>query len=184
MVLYLTKGAYMLVFIKKDYDKQYRRQFIEQCFEKYQKFAGARVQSAPSEAKGKNDKPYFEDYPNVRFSLSHSDNYAVLAMGETEIGCDIEKIRDINFRAIANRWFSDGEIEATQTLDDYFSIWTKKEAVLKYTADGLSGIKKFDVTEPIEYEGQKIVLTPIDFLEGYKGAIASTEQEILFTDAD
>lgn len=174
----------MLVFINKNYNKENRREFVEECFLRYLKFYGETASAVPDEAKGKNDKPYFPSRPDVRFSLSHSDNYAVLAMGETEIGCDIEKVRDINYKPIANRWFSGGEIDAADSVENYFSVWTKKEAYLKLTADGLAGIKKFDVTKPLEFDGKPVVLTSIDFLPGFKGAIAAAEQEIVFEDVD
>lgn len=174
----------MVVFIKKNYNKEYRREFVEECFGRYLKFCGENASELPGEAKGKNDKPYFPSRPDVRFSLSHSDNYAILAMGETEIGCDIEKIRDINYKPIVNRWFFGGEIEAADSVENYFSVWTKKEAYLKLTADGLSGIRKFDVTGPLEFEGKPVVLTSVDFIPGFKGAIAAEAQEIVFEDVD
>lgn len=69
-------------------------------------------------------------------------------------------------------------------MENYFSVWTKKEAYLKLTADGLSGIRKFDVTGPLEFEGKPVVLTSVDFIPGFKGAIAAEAQEIVFEDVD
>ncbi len=174
----------MLVFIKRNYSKEHRREFIEECFVRYLDFEGKDKAPSPTEASGKNGKPYFEGHPEIRFSLSHSGDVAMLAMSDSEVGCDIEKIKDVDYEAMAKRWFTGGEVAACDSKENYFSVWTKKEAFLKYTADGIGGLTKIDVTLPIEYEGEKIELTSVDFIEGYKGAIASVPQEIVFTDVE
>lgn len=170
----------MLVFIKRgEYD---RRLFIESCFDKYMEYVKAIKSEALVVSAGVNNKPYFKNYPEVRFSLSHSGDYVLLAMSHTEVGIDIEKIRELDFKALAERHYTGGELKKAATLDGYFKVWTAKEAYLKLTAEGLSGLGKYDTTAPLEYGGEGIVLTDVDMFEGYACTIAAPEQEIVFTD--
>src|SRR5690606_14249709 len=43
-----------------------------------------------------NKKPYLPKHPSVSFNVSHSGDYAVLALGTTPIGIDIEYL-DLNY---------------------------------------------------------------------------------------
>lgn len=79
------------------------------------------------------------------FSLSHSRGLALIAIGEGEIGCDVEK-RDPAFAcaATAERFFSAGERRRLASLrpgdycEAFFNGWTRKEAFLKALGCGLS----------------------------------------------
>lgn len=100
----------------------------------------------PKETKiGQNEygKPYFCDYKDVDFSLSHSGKYAVCAIGTGPLGCDIEKIKDANLN-IAKRFFSEKEYEYLKDLEDkeernrsFFRLWTLKESYIKAIGEGL-----------------------------------------------
>jgi 4'-phosphopantetheinyl transferase len=90
------------------------------------------------------------------FNLSHSGNFALLAAAlETPLGVDIERKRSIaDSTLIAERFFSAAErrrmAEAEETRDDvFYSIWTRKEAVIKALGYGLAmPLAAFDVCEP------------------------------------
>lgn len=170
----------MLVFIRHgDYD---RRLYIEGCFNKYMDFLEKSGDYKLVVANGKNNKPYFKDYPEIRFSVSHSGDLALLAIGNTEIGIDIEKIRELDYNALAKRYYTDGEVAQINSLDDYFKVWTRKEAFLKLSAEGLSGLTKCDTSKPLTFEGDNITFKNVDIFEGYVCTIAAPEQEILFMD--
>jgi 4'-phosphopantetheinyl transferase len=100
---------------------------------------------------GPRGKPYLLGYPNYEFNLSHTRNAIALALSELPVGVDIERIRDIDI-SIAKHIFSEKEQAWLHdgTGDQkfrFFSIWTKKEALLKYYGRGLSNdLKLFDVT--------------------------------------
>lgn len=85
-----------------------------------------------------NGKPYFENGPY--FSISHSGNFAVLAVSDNEIGCDIEKQTDRNFFELSRFVFHKNETElitqSDNVKDAFFTLWTKKEAFLKYSGIG------------------------------------------------
>ena len=66
---------------------------------------------------GRRDKPYLAQ-PAPYFNLSHTDDFAALAVSEAcEVGIDVERIRPIE-RDIAKRYFSAVEVDALQRVSD------------------------------------------------------------------
>lgn len=57
---------------------------------------------------GAHGKPYLTDYPQFYFSLSHSGEYAALAIAECEVGLDIQQKRPIR-PSMAKRILSEQE---------------------------------------------------------------------------
>jgi 4'-phosphopantetheinyl transferase len=106
----------------------------------------------------KNEKPslgaaYADS--GVTFNISHSGGIALLAFTRArEIGVDVEQLRpDSDLEAIARRFFSAREqsqlaaLPAEQKVDAFFRCWTRKEAYIKATGDGLSlPLGQFDVS--------------------------------------
>ena len=80
----------------------------------------------PAIAKTSAGKPYFPDYPDLHFSLSHSKTKVLVALSDHDIGADIEDTRPIP-DALPNRLFTAEE----QTQFDFFEAWTLREAVFK-----------------------------------------------------
>lgn len=91
-------------------------------------------------------KPYLPQHPSCAFSLSHSGDQAVLALGEgVSIGADIERLRAVEHGDIAARYFCASEaawIDSRQTEEEqrlaFFQTWTLKEAVAKAIGVGMS----------------------------------------------
>lgn len=83
-------------------------------------------------------KPHAQN--GVPFNLSHSGDWALLAVGEQEIGCDIEQIRLTNTLRLGKTVFTDAEMAALrqspERLGTFFTFWTKKEALLKCMGKG------------------------------------------------
>jgi 4'-phosphopantetheinyl transferase len=89
------------------------------------------------------------------FNLSHTDDFAALAVCRTPIaalGVDIERIRPIE-RDVARRFFSPGEVAVLEALpaegrtEAFYRCWTRKEAFVKATGDGLGfPLDAFDVS--------------------------------------
>ncbi len=83
-------------------------------------------------------KPYLSDFPNLHISISHSGDYAVCAVSDTEVGIDIQKIKEANFR-IADRYFT---IEEREYIGEdtrlFFDLWSRKESYVKATGTGLT----------------------------------------------
>lgn len=88
-------------------------------------------------------KPRLADHPGVHFSLSHSQDRALLAVSDgPEIGADLEMMRPIDHLDLARRYFHPDEVATIERNDDplqaFFRIWTLKEAVVKAIGLGLS----------------------------------------------
>jgi 4'-phosphopantetheinyl transferase len=96
---------------------------------------------------GAHGKPALAEPPaTIRFNVSHSEALAVIAFADgRDLGVDIEAIRPVpEMDEIAQRYFSDQEAnDLMQTAPDareqnFFRIWTRKEAFIKAIGDGLS----------------------------------------------
>lgn len=97
-------------------------------------------------ASGKPETAEISDKGKLCFSVSHSYGLAVYVIGwNRNVGIDVEKIRPLNeAEPIARSFFSTSEAAAIQELPEsqriqgFFNCWTRKEAYLKATGDGLS----------------------------------------------
>ncbi len=91
-----------------------------------------------------NGKPYLPDADGFFFNLSHSGEYAMLAVSDAEIGCDIERIRTVDARLI-ERVLTPEERAPFPNLTEternvlFTRYWVCKESYLKACGDGLSG---------------------------------------------
>jgi 4'-phosphopantetheinyl transferase len=92
-------------------------------------------------------KPYLPKNPlNIHFNLAHSHEMAVYAVTVGhEVGVDIEHIHPVaEMDQIVERFFSPTEIRAWRALPEaqkptgFFNCWTRKEAYIKATGEGLS----------------------------------------------
>lgn len=91
----------------------------------------------------KNGKPCFASDVPLHFNISHSDPYVIVALSDHEIGCDVERVREIDL-AVARRFFCRSEYETVMASEDpaernrtFFRLWTLKESFLKVTGEGL-----------------------------------------------
>ena len=129
----------------------------------------------------------------VQFNVSHSANMALIAVGsEHRLGVDIEKIRgDVDTTTLAERFFSLRERAGLQALPDslrvpgFFACWTRKEAFLKATGEGLSfPLADFSVTTHPDLDpeieeikgstdaGKQWFLADLRVVEGFRATVA------------
>jgi 4'-phosphopantetheinyl transferase len=155
---------------------------------------------APNEIRfdyGVHGKPRLSAFhagsPPLHFNLAHSGEIALYAVtGLGEVGVDVERIRpDMASIKIAERYFSVGEVEALKSLssnqqtDAFFNCWTRKEAFLKATGQGLTlPLDQFEVSlTPGEHaqllrtgwdsgEAAHWTLCDLKVGEGYRAALA------------
>ena len=85
-------------------------------------------------------RPFIND--DIDFSISHADDYVMCAVSKTtRVGIDVEKMRDICMDDYSIS-LSDKELEdltnSTNPISDFFSLWTKKEAISKANGKGLA----------------------------------------------
>lgn len=73
------------------------------------------------------------------FSLTHSGELVGVALGPGAVGLDVEQHRALGVDGLADHVLSDAE-RATPPPDEarFLVTWTRKEALLKVTGDGLS----------------------------------------------
>jgi len=107
---------------------------------------------------GEHGKPALRDVtgrPPVEFNLSHSDDLALVAVARAHpVGVDLERWSEVEHLELAERFFSPGERSALRALAHaphlveagFFAAWTRKEAYLKATGQGITrGLHHFDV---------------------------------------
>jgi 4'-phosphopantetheinyl transferase len=71
-------------------------------------------------------------------SVSHSgDIVAVALTAAGPVGVDVEAVRTIDFAAVTDSVCTPAERRFLTGLDDFYAYWTRKEAVLKATGEGL-----------------------------------------------
>jgi len=130
---------------------------------------------------------------DLRFNLSHADGLALYAIARgREVGVDVERVRPLpDAEHIAARFFSPREQAALRSLPaveraaGFFACWTRKEAFLKATGDGLARrLDAFDVSvvpglparlERVEgdpREAGRWSLAEVRPAPGYVGAVA------------
>lgn len=94
-------------------------------------------------------------HKNVHFNLSHSHDYALVAITlDQDVGVDVEYMRETrDLENIAKRFFAESEFEEYQSLapseklEGFYNAWTRKEAFIKTVGQGLHfSLKDFVVS--------------------------------------
>jgi 4'-phosphopantetheinyl transferase len=85
--------------------------------------------------------------PGLQFNLAHSADLAVIAVANAgPLGVDVEELRPVkDAEELVARFFSTRESDLFQSLAPsqkpaaFFNLWTRKEALLKATGEGITG---------------------------------------------
>lgn len=125
-------------------------------------------------AENEKGKPYFMEYKDIFFSLSHSGKWAVAVFSDNEVGCDIQEMKDINLN-IANRFFTQNECDyinsSADKTDSFFEVWTRKESFIKALGTGLSTpLNSFDVFSDTNWH-----FSTYNDIAGYKISVCGKE---------
>lgn len=89
-------------------------------------------------------KPIITNDPSLKFNLSYSGEYILISLSRTETGVDIEKINTkFDYHSLLASCFGENEIqsildEPKNSRTNFFLQWTRKEALLKYTGQGIT----------------------------------------------
>ncbi len=88
------------------------------------------------------EKPRLILPKGVFFNLSHSGEWTVLALSDSEVGVDIQQVKPVDMR-LAKRFFGEEEVKKLQDAGDnaerlFYRFWTVKEAYLKALGTGLN----------------------------------------------
>ncbi len=131
-------------------------------------------------AKGEHGKPYIIGHP-IHYNISHSGQYVVLVVAESEVGVDVQEKKGRRLSAMAKRFFSEEEKQAVLECDCakahsdlFFHIWCRKEAYGKYLGLGLLGeVLKTNILEGVE----GCYFQEYNELEGYQISICCGKEE-------
>ena len=119
---------------------------------------GHYLKTSPGEIRfsyGSKGKPSLAAPARLQFNASHSGNLALFAFTlDCEVGIDVEAIRPMtDIEDIAKRFFSAEETAELMSLPPdqrkqcFYFCWTRKEAYIKATGEGLSApLDAFQVT--------------------------------------
>ncbi len=139
---------------------------------------------------GEKGKPYLKDRNDFFFNISDSGDYWVFAYAEKEIGVDVEFIRPRNIDGIINRYFPKEEQDYVNSFSEekrlkaFISLWTCKEAYLKWRGAGLSGgLDKWPIIiensgiSVKNHEYDAVYFKQFDFDANYKLTVCSSEKD-------
>ena len=140
-------------------------------------------------SKTENGKPYFENEPDLFFSISHSAQYCVVVLSNIPVGIDIEKKKDAKER-IAQRFFTPEEKERFTNCDEdkkqelFYEIWCAKEACCKISGMGISrGLNRLcviDDTKALDkIEKKHMLLKSYSDIKDYQCICAVQEDDYL-----
>ena len=91
---------------------------------------------------GEHGKPSLVGHPDIHFNLSHCPRAALCVVGAAPVGCDIEAVPEQLDVDLCRYCCSDDELDAIlhagQPTLAFTTLWTKKEAFLKFTGQGLT----------------------------------------------
>lgn len=119
--------------------------------------------------KAENGRPYFE---GERFfvSIAHSEKLFLAAFAENPCGVDCEKRRAVPAR-VQKRYLT-----ASEQKEEFFAVWTRKEAAAKLVGVGISRISAISTASSFaEMQGdpRRICLLPLADFPGYAACLAS-----------
>ena len=120
-----------------------------------------------------HQRPFLQgETERIDFNVSHANGLVVCALetatgnSRPRIGIDTEKRGAMTGRAmdrIVARWFSEEErvkYKKAPTEETFLRIWTGKEALVKQTGEGMSGLAKAD-TENLP-QGLRLTAYPLE----------------------
>ena len=122
-------------------------------------------------------KPVFTERDNMFFSLSHSGQYAMVAVSDRQVGADVQKVKPVHL-SIARRlnfrerdWLA--AWPAPEQTKAFFRIWVRKEAWVKAVSeDRLLAIDQEDVMHDLP--GWHF--TDYDLADGYLAAVCCRDR--------
>lgn len=142
---------------------------------------------------GENGKPFFKDYNEIYFSLSHSGHYVTGVFSNHEVGIDVQKHRGMQYD-MAGRFFAEEDKSLLERLgeengnDNFYRMWAVKESYMKLTGEGMRQGLDATVVEP-DGEGlhcgrvrrkdgktENAFFTVSDILEKYSMAVCSYDK--------
>lgn len=118
-------------------------------------------------------KPYLANNNRIEFNVSHSGDWVVCVVYHSQIGIDIEEIKEKEYLKLSKRFFSTKEVQdlmikpKEKQLQYFYNLWTLKESYVKNIGCGLSmSLSSFTITQT--NGNYYLVNTPKDKIANYK----------------
>lgn len=129
----------------------------------------------PEILKTEKGKPYFSDDPNVFFSLSHTDNYVMCAIGKSPVGCDIQNVRPVSAKTVQRAC-----IEKELECFSFFQLWTLKESWIKLNGFISGEIKNIQFSGTVDsiIPPSPAVAARLYVVDGCVAAVCSADNDI------
>ena len=87
-------------------------------------------------------KPFLANHPDIHFNLSHCHRAALCVVDHVPVGCDIEAVPENLDMGLCHYCFCKEETDSILSSPNptiaFTELWTKKEAFLKLTGEGLT----------------------------------------------
>jgi 4'-phosphopantetheinyl transferase len=117
-----------------------------------------------------NNKPFIPQWH--QFNISHSGEFVVFIYDDQAIGVDIEKREDIDYASLSDYFHPEEKSQLIHSRDKkntFYTIWAKKEALLKAVGIGISNVMaEFNCLEKsIIYENQTWFFYPVEISTEY-----------------
>ena len=128
--------------------------FIRKILAHYTSIEASKLELSPIV----NQKPKLENAPfRLHFNISHSGNKILVALGfNSDVGIDVEKVLpDFDMDGFAEANYHANELAQFRSLsnneqtDYFYKIWTRKEAWLKLTGEGIN-----DKLKDLDFSGK------------------------------
>lgn len=109
------------------------------------------ISPLPAMARSDRGKPFFPDLPVLHFNLSHTHGLSLCALSDRPVGVDVEVIRPrregLWRYCLTQQEYADF-LTGGGGWEEFYRIWTLKEAWCKYTGLGLGHPKKWPLPPP------------------------------------
>lgn len=100
------------------------------------------IDALPELVYSSHGKPLLKDYPSIHFNWSHCRKGVACVLNDSPVGIDIEEVPAVVDEDMIRYCFSKAEQEDIRSAADgplrFAEWWTRKEAVLKLTGEGLT----------------------------------------------
>jgi phosphopantetheinyl transferase len=115
------------------------RRLLRSVVSRWCAIAASELEILPDE----HGKPRLATPDPIHFSITHSSGCVAVAFSRSEVGLDLECVREVDTPALARRFFSADEAIACESSADhelFFRLWTCREAAIKGDGRGLSNL--------------------------------------------
>ena len=120
----------------------------------------------PAMGRSPGGKPYFPEFPEVFFNLSHTDGAVLAALAGCPVGVDVQRFRPVSRRMLQRLAAGGGEA-------GFFPDWVRREALAKCRGVGISALL---AEAPDLLPGERF--EPLELFPGYAAGIAVQGGEI------